>query len=170
MSKKSEKKKRAEERKKEARKKTLISGAVTITFAVIMLALGVIGIITNRSKYYDYVNSTDVRDVEGVVKSVEVKSRKDDYGKKYFYYVTKVSYSVDNVEYEDKKEFDTQYKPGETVNVTVYKSNNGKFKIPEILNETAYTLYNVLYLGVAIFGIVLIIISIFVLLPDKKDK
>ena len=169
MSKRSEKKKRAEERRKEERKKTLIGAAITMTFAGIMLALGLIGFFMNRAKFNDYTNSTDVRKVEGTVTGVEVKSRDDEYGRKYYYYMTKVFYTVDNVDYEDKTEFDTQYKIGDTVEVTVYKTSVGEYRIPEVTNETAYKMYNMLYIGVAIFGFVLILIGIFVLLPDKKD-
>lgn len=170
MSKRSERKKRAEERRKEKRKQTLIGAAITITFAVIMLALGLIGFTMNRSKYNDYTNSTDVRNVEGIVTGVEVKSREDDYGKKYFYYVTKVFYTVDNVDYEDKTELDIQHKIGDTVEVKVYKNSVGEYRIPQVTNETAYKMYNILYIGVAIFGLVLILMSLFVLIPDKKDK
>ncbi len=169
MSKRSEKKKRAEERRKEERKKTLIGGAITMTFAAIMLALGLIGFFMNRAKFNDYTNSTDVRKVEGMVTGVEVKSRDDEYGRKYYYYVTKVFYTVDNVDYEDKTELDIQHKIGDSVEVTVYKTSVGEYRIPEVTNETAYKMYNMLYIGVAIFGFVLIVISIIVLLPEKEN-
>ena len=169
MSKRSEKKKRAEERRKEERKKTLIGGAITMTFAAIMLALGLIGFFMNRAKFNDYTNSTDVRKVEGMVTGVEVKSRDDEYGRKYYYYVTKVFYTVDNVDYEDKTELDIQHKIGDSVEVTVYKTSVGEYRIPEVTNETAYKMYNMLYIGVAIFGFVLIVISIIVFLPDKEN-
>lgn len=90
-------------------------------------------------------------------------------GTKYYYYKAKVTYTVDGTEYNGVDEFDTQVKVGETVRVEVYKAKNGTYKIPEITNKTASQLYNILYIAVAVFGFVLIVISIVVLIP-KKEK
>ena len=170
MSKKAERKKRAEERKKEQRKKLVAGGTITIIFAAIMLVLGVVGFIGNRSTFNDYKSTTDERTVDGLVTSVEVKSRKDDYGTKYFYYKAKVFYTVDGTDYEDFNEYDSEVKVGDQVTVKVYKSKDGTFKVPEITNEDAYKLYNLLYIGVAVFGLLLIAASIFVLMPEREKK
>ena len=169
MSKRSERKQRAEERKKEARRKLVRGAIIVIVFALSMLVLGVVGFISNRDKYAEYEASEDVRKVDAVVTSVETKSRKDEYGTKYYYYKAKVTYTVDGTEYNGVDEFDKQVKVGETVRVEVYKAKNGTFKIPEITNKTANQLYNILYIAVAVFGFVLVVISIVVLIP-KKEK
>ncbi|MCR5213616.1 MAG: hypothetical protein K6E10_04310 [Eubacterium sp.] len=170
MSKRSERKKRAEERRKEKRKQLIISGIITGIFAIIMLVLGIIGFVNNRNTYMDYTKSEDVRTVDASVMDVEVHSRKDEYGKKYFYYRSKVSYSVDNQNYEGEVELDEQPKTGDIVSVKVYKTKKGEYCIPEVTNDTTYMLYNVLYLGVAIFGIILLVIVVIVLLPDRKNS
>ncbi|MBR5349007.1 MAG: DUF3592 domain-containing protein [Lachnospiraceae bacterium] len=170
MSKRSERKKRAEERKKEARKKLIQGAVITMVFATAMLVLGIIGFVSNRNRYEDYSSSSDVRMVDAQVTDVETKSRKDEYGKTYYFYKAKVTYTIDGTEYKGVNEFDDAVKKGDAVRVKVYKSKDGTYKIPEVTNETANKLYNILYLCVAGFGAVLLVIGIIVLIPKQEKK
>lgn len=170
MSKRSERKKRAEERKKEARKKLIQGAVITMVFATAMLVLGIVGYISNRNRFEDYSSSSDVRMVDAQVTDVETKSRKDEYGTKYYYYKAKVTYAIDGTEYKGVNEFDDEVKKGDAVRVKVYKAKDGTYKIPEVTNETANKIYNILYICAAAFGAVLLLISIIVLIPSKKDK
>ncbi|MBO7515664.1 MAG: DUF3592 domain-containing protein [Lachnospiraceae bacterium] len=170
MSKRSERKKRAQERKKEARKKAIQGAVITMVFAAAMLVLGIIGFISNRKRYEDYASSPDVRMVDAQVTDVETKSRKDEYGKKNYYYKAKVTYVVDGTEYKGVDEFDDAVKKGDAVRVKVYQAKDGGYKIAAVTNETASKLYNILYICVAAFGAVLLVIGIIVLIPQKEKK
>ena len=170
MSKRSERKKRAEERKKEARKKLIQGAVITMVFAAAMLVLGIIGFISNRKRYEDYSSSPDVRMIDAQVTDVETKSRKDEYGKKKYYYEAKVTYVVDGTEYKGVDEFDEAVKKGDAVRVKVYRTKDGAYKIAAVTNETASKLYNILYICVAAFGAVLLVIGIIVLIPQKEKK
>ncbi len=170
MSKRSERKKRAEERKKEARKKLIQGAVITMVFAAAMLVLGIIGFISNRKRYEDYSSSPDVRMIDAQVTDVETKSRKDEYGKKIYYYKAKVTYVVDGTEYKGVDEFDDAVKKGDAVRVKVYRAKDGAYKIAAVTNETASKLYNILYICVAAFGAVLLVIGIIVLIPQKEKK
>ncbi len=170
MSKRSERKKRAQERKKEARKKLIQGAVITMVFAAAMLVLGIIGFISNRKRYEDYSSSPDVRMIDAQVTDVETKSRKDEYGKKNYYYKAKVTYVVDGTEYKGVDEFDDAVKKGDAVRVKVYRAKDGAYKIAAVTNETASKLYNILYICVAAFGAVLLVIGIIVLIPQKEKK
>ena len=170
MSKRSERKKRAEERKKEARKKAIQGAVITMVFAAAMLVLGIIGFISNRKRFEDYSTSPDVRMVDAQVTDVETKSRKDEYDKKNYYYKAKVAYVVDGTEYKGVDEFDDAVKKGDAVRVKVYRAKDGAYKIAAVTNETASKLYNILYICVAAFGAVLLVIGIIVLIPQKEKK
>lgn len=170
MSKRSERKKRAEERKKEARKKLIQGAVITMVFAAAMLVLGIIGFISNRKRYEDYSSSPDVRMIDAQVTDVETKTRKDEYGKKNYYYKAKVTYVVDGTEYKGVDEFDDAVKKGDAVRVKVYRAKDGAYKIAAVTNETASKLYNILYICVAAFGAVLLVIGIIVLIPQKEKK
>ena len=170
MSKRAERKKRAEERKKEARKKAIQGAVITMVFAAAMLVLGIIGFISNRKRYEDYASSPDVRMVDAQVTDVETKSRKDEYGKKNYYYKAKVTYVVDGTEYKGVDEFDDAIKKGDAVRVKVDRAKDGAYKIAAVTNETASKLYNILYICVAAFGAVLLVIGIIVLIPQKEKK
>ena len=170
MSKRSERKKRVEERKKEARKKLIQGAVITMVFAAAMLVLGIIGFISNRKRFEDYSSSPDVRMIDAQVTDVETKSRKDEYGKKNYYYKAKVTYVVDGTEYKGVDEFDDAIKKGDAVRVKVYQAKDGTYKIPAVTNETASKLYNILYICVAAFGAVLLLIGLFVLISSLKDK
>lgn len=170
MSKRSERKKRAQERKKEARKKAIQGAVITMVFAAAMLVLGIIGFISNRKRFEDYSTSPDVRTIDAQVTDVETKSRKDEYGKKNYYYKAKVTYVVDGTEYKGVDEFDDAVKKGDAVRVKVYRAKDGAYKIAAVTNETASKLYNILYICVAAFGAVLLVIGIIVLIPQKEKK
>ncbi len=170
MSKRSERKKRVEERKKEARKKLIQGAVITMVFAAAMLVLGIIGFISNRKRYEDYSSSPDVRMIDAQVTDVETKSRKDEYGKKNYYYKAKVTYVVDGTEYKGVDEFDDAVKKGDAVRVKVYRAEDEAYKIAAVTNETASKLYNILYICVAAFGAVLLVIGIIVLIPQKEKK
>jgi len=168
MSKRAEKKKRAEERRKEKRKQLLVGGIITIVFALTMMILGILGYVNNRSEYTEYKDSEDVRTVEGKITRVDVHSREDEYGKEYYYYKVAVSFRVDNTDYEDETELKKRPNIGDTVTVEVYKTKEGEYRIPETSDDASYRIDSFVYLGVAIFGFVLLVIAIIVLLPEKK--
>ncbi|MBO4478636.1 MAG: DUF3592 domain-containing protein [Lachnospiraceae bacterium] len=170
MSKRSERKKRAEERKKEARKKMIQGAVITMVFAAVMLVLGIVGYVSNRDRYEDYSTSSDVRMVDAQVTDVETKSRKDEYGTKRYYYKAQVTYEIDGTEYKGVNEFDDEVKKGDAVRVKVYLAKDGTYKIPAVTNETASKLNNILYICVAAFGAVLLLIGLFVLISSLKDK
>ncbi|MBQ9827671.1 MAG: hypothetical protein IJM62_03205 [Lachnospiraceae bacterium] len=158
------------ERKKEKRKKLIRDAILTAAFGVLFLILGIIGLRSNRAKYYDYKESTDIRTVDATVVSREVHTRKDDYGYEVYYWKADVSYTVDGREYTGTKEFSTEVSPGDVKKIEVYRTSEGEYRIPEVVSDTTYKMWKILYIAVTAVGAILLLISIVVVVSDKNKK
>ncbi len=158
------------ERQKERRKKTIRDACIVGAIGLIFLILGIIGFILNRSDFDEYSHSDDVRTVAAEITDASIHSRKDEYGTKKNYWKAEVKYEVDGEEYTGKTEFNSEVKKGDTRNIEVFRAKNGSYKIPEITSDTANKIYSLLYIGAAVFGLILIIIGVVVALPDNGKK
>ena len=125
---------------------------------------------SSRSKYDEYSKSDDVRKVEATITYAEIHSRKDDYGTKKDYWKADIEFTVDGEKFKDKCEFSSEVKKGDTRKVEVYRAKDGTYKVPEITSDTGMKLESILYIGAAVFGLILGIISVVVALPDKSKK
>jgi hypothetical protein len=158
------------ERQKEKRKKDIRDACIVGVFALFFLILGIIGFVSSRSKYDEYSKSDDVRKVEATITYAEIHSRKDDYGTKKDYWKADIEFTVDGEEFKDKCEFSSEVKKGDTRKVEVYRAKDGTYKVPEITSDTGMKLESILYIGAAVFGLILGIICVVVALPDKSKK
>jgi len=158
------------ERKKEQRKKTIRDACFVGAIALVFLVLGIVGFISNRRSFNEYGDSSDKRYVDAEITYAEIHSRKGDYGYKENYWKADVKYEVDGTEYTGKTEFSKEVKQGDTRSIEVYRARNGKYKIPEVTSDTAYKLWSILYIAAAALGLILLIISVIVALPDNDQK
>ena len=159
---------RKQQKKAEARKESLRNAAVTGAVALVLLALGVFGFVNNYSRYHAYTDSGDHRTVDAEVTRVDVHSRKNETGRKEFYWDAEVSFEVEGTVYTGKEEFSSEVRPGDVRKVDVYRAKDGAYKIPEVTSETGYTLWNILCIGVAVVGLFLAAAAVFIALTEKE--
>ena len=107
-----------------------------------LIIAGVIGIVTSRIDSREYKNSTDIRKISAVIVDFSTKDDKDDSGDvRYTTYKFKVSYVIDGKTYKGKYEervwsssYSKKYaydklRKGDTIDVEIYKTSKGEYKI-----------------------------------------
>ena len=125
-----------------------------IVCGVSLVVAGVIGIVTSRIESRDYKNSTDIQKISAVIVDFSTKDDKDDSGDvRYTTYKFKVSYVIDGKTYKGKYEervwsssYEKKYtydklRKGDTINVEVYKTSKGDYKLSPEGNPVDFLLY-----------------------------
>ena len=115
--------------KKEKRKNALYS-IIALLLGIAMCVAGVYGIVSRGIASKEYKNTTDKRDVVAIVESckeVDI-SDKDDY-KRTFEYRVKYHCEIDGKTYRGRKTYNHRVSPGEEIEVEVYKTSKGNYKL-----------------------------------------
>ena len=137
-----------------------------------LIIAGVIGIVTSRIDSREYKNSTDIQKISAVIVDFSTNDSKDDSGDvKYTTYKFKVSYVIDGKTYKGKYEervWSSSYarkytydklRKGDTIDVEVYKTSKGNYKLVPEGNPVDFLLYCAA-IPVGIFFVVIMIIDI----------
>ena len=97
---------------------------------IVLVLAGLYGIFVSLTGGMEYVNSPDKRIINAEVISVKHTYEKDDDGditsEKW---VATLRYTVDGKEYTTKKTYSTETYSGETVQIEVYKTSKGEYKV-----------------------------------------
>ena len=137
-----------------------------------LIVAGIIGIIASRADSREYKNSTDIQKVPAVIIDFSTSNSKDDSGDvRYTTYKFKVSYVIDGKTYKGKYEervWSSSYarkytydklRKGDTINVEVYKTPTGNYKLAPEGNPVDFLLYCAA-IPVGLFFVVIMIIDI----------
>ena len=143
-----------------------------IVVGVSLIVAGIYGIVSSRVESRDYKNTTDIRKLSAVIDDFSTSDTKDDLGDvKYTTYKFKVSYVVDGKTYKGKYEervWSSSYarkytydklRKGDTIDVEVYKTSKGNYKLAPEGNPVDFLLYCAA-IPVGIFFVVIMIIDI----------
>ena len=156
------------------KKKKDIYSVLFLLMGIGLIAAGIIGIITSRTASKEYKNSTDIRKISAVIVDFSTHNTKDDSGDvKYKTYKFKVSYVIDGKTYKGKCEervwsrsssYAKKYtydklRKGDTINVEVYKTSKGDYKLSPERNPVDFLLYCAA-IPVGIFFVVIMIIDL----------
>lgn len=144
-----------------------------------LIVAGVIGIVTSRIDSREYKSSTDIRKISAVIVDFSNQDDKDDSGDvKYTTYKFKVSYVIDGKIYKGKCEervwssdYSKKYaydklRKGDTVDVEIYKTSKGDYKISPEGNPVDFLLYCAA-IPVGLFFVVIMICDV---AKDKRRK
>lgn len=144
-----------------------------------LIVAGVIGIVTSRIDSREYKSSTDIRKISAVIVDFSTKDDKDDSGDvKYTTYKFKVSYVIDGKTYKGKYEervlsssYAKKYtydklRKGDTIDVEVYKTSKGDYKISPEGSPVDFLLYCAA-IPVGLFFVVIMICDI---AKDNRKK
>ena len=144
-----------------------------------LMVAGVFGIVTSRMNSREYKNSTDIQKIPAVIVDLSTHNSKDDSGSvKYTTYKFKVSYVIDGKTYKGRYEervwtssnsrkytYD-KLRKGDTVEVEVYKTSKGNYKLSPEGNPVDFLLYCAA-IPVGLFFVVIMICDI---AKDKRKK
>ena len=146
---------------------------------IVLMVAGVIGIVTSRIDSREYKNSTDIQKISAVIDDFSTHNTKDDSGDvKYTTYKFKVSYVIDGKTYKGKCEervwsssYERKYtydklRKGDTINVEVYKTSKGNYKLSPEGNPVDFLLYCAA-IPVGIFFVVIMICDV---AKDNRKK
>lgn len=155
---------------------------MTIFIMVVGISLivaGIIGIITSRADSREYKNSTDIQKISAVIVDFSTNDSKDDSGDvKYTTYKFKVSYVIDGKTYNGKYEervwsrsYERKYaydklRKGDTIDVEVYKTSKGNYKLSPEGNPVDFLLYCAA-IPVGLFFVVIMICDV---VKDNRKK
>ena len=144
-----------------------------------LIVAGIIGIITSRTDSREYKSSTDIRKIPAVIDDFSTHDSKDDSGDvKYTTYKFKVSYVIDGKTYKGKYEervwssnYERKYtydklRKGDTIDVEVYKTSKGDYKLAPEGNPVGFLLYCAA-IPVGLFFVVIMICDI---AKDNRKK
>ena len=144
-----------------------------------LIAAGIIGIISSRTDSREYKNSTDIRKISAVIVDFSTHDDKDDSGDvRYTTYKFKVSYVIDGKTYKGKYEervwwnsYEKKYtydklRKGDTVDVEVYKTSKGDYKLSPEGSPVDFLLYCAA-IPVGLFFVVIMICDI---AKDNRKK
>lgn len=152
-----------------------------IVCGVSLVVAGIYGIVSSRIESRDYKNSTDIRNISAVIDDFSTSDTKDDLGDvKYTTYKFKVSYVVDGKTYKGKYEervwsssssYTKKYtydklRKGDTIDVEVYKTSKGDYKLAPEGNPVGFLLYCAA-IPVGLFFVVIMICDI---AKDNRKK
>ena len=167
---------------KPKKKKKDIYSVLLLLAGIGLIAAGIIGIISSRTDSREYKNSTDIQKISAVIDDFSTHNTKDDSGDvKYKTYKFKVSYVIDGKTYKGKCEervwsrsssYAKKYtydklRKGDTIDVEVYKTSKGDYKLSPEGNPVDFLLYCAA-IPVGIFFVVIMIIDI--TKHDSKKK
>lgn len=146
---------------------------------VSLIVVGIYGVVSSRIESRDYKNSTDIRKISAVIVDFSTQDDKDDSGDvKYTTYKFKVSYVIDGKTYKGKCEervwssdYSKKYaydklRKGDTVDVEIYKTSKGDYKISPEGNPVDFLLYCAA-IPVGLFFVVIMICDV---AKDKRRK
>lgn len=146
-----------------------------------LIVAGIIGIILSRTDSREYKNSTDIQKISAVIDDFSTHNTKDDSGDvKYTTYKFKVSYVIDGKTYKGKYEervwsssssYARKYtydklRKGDTINVEVYKTSKGNYKLSPEGNPVDFLLYCAA-IPVGLFFVVIMICDV---AKDNRKK
>ena len=146
---------------------------------VSLIVVGIYGVVSSRIESRDYKSSTDIRKISAVIVDFSTQDDKDDSGDvKYTTYKFKVSYVIDGKTYKGKCEervwssdYSKKYaydklRKGDTVDVEIYKTSKGEYKISPEGSPVDF----LLYCAAIPVGIFLVVIMICDIAKDKRRK
>ena len=144
-----------------------------------LMVAGVFGIVTSRIDSREYKNSTDIQKISAVIDDYSTHNTKDDSGDvKYTTYKFKVSYVIDGKTYKGKYEervwsssYERKYtydklRKGDTIDVEVYKTSKGDYKLAPEGSPVDFLLYCAA-IPVGLFFVVIMICDI---AKDNRKK
>mgnify|MGYP000635282919 CR=1 FL=1 len=150
-----------------------------IVVGVSLIVAGIYGIVSSRVESRDYKNTTDIRKLSAVIDDFSTSDTKDDLGDvKYTTYKFKVSYVIDGKTYKGKYEervWSSSYakkytydklRKGDTIDVEVYKTSKGDYKLSPEGSPVDFLLYCVA-IPVGLFFVVIMICDV---AKDKRRK
>ena len=152
-----------------------------IVVGVSLIVAGIYGVVSSRVESRDYKNTTDIRKLSAVIDDFSTSDTKDDLGDvKYTTYKFKVSYVVDGKTYKGKYEervwsrsssYEKKYtydklRKGDTIDVEVYKTSKGDYKLAPEGNPVGFLLYCAA-IPVGLFFVVIMICDI---AKDNRKK
>ena len=162
------------------RKKDIKMTIFIMVVGIGLIAAGIIGIISSRTDSREYKNSTDIRKISAVIDDYSTQDDKDDSGDvKYTTYKFKVSYVIDGKTYKGEYEervwsssYERKYtydklRKGDTIDVEVYKTSKGDYKLTPEGSPVDFLLYCAA-IPVGVFFVVIMIIDI--TKHDSKKK
>lgn len=127
-----------------------------IVVGVSLIVMGIYGVVSSRIESRDYKNSTDIQKISSVIIDFLTSNSKDDSGDvKYTTYKFKVSYVIDGKTYKGKYEervwsrsssYTKKYtydklRKGDTIDVEIYKTSKGEYKISPEGSPVDFLLY-----------------------------
>ena len=144
-----------------------------------LIVAGIIGIITSRADSREYKNSTDIQKVPAVIIDFSTSNSKDDsVDVKYTTYKFKVSYVIDGKTYKGEYEervwsssYERKYtydklRKGDTIDVEVYKTSKGDYKLAPEGNPVGF----LFYCAAIPVGLFLVAIMICDIAKDNRKK
>ena len=150
-----------------------------IVVGVSLMVAGIYGVVSSRIESRDYKNSTDIQKIPAVIIDFSTSNSKDDSGDvKYTTYKFKVSYVIDGKTYKGKYEervwsssYERKYtydklRKGDTIDVEVYKTSKGDYKLAPEGNPVDFLLYCAA-IPVGLFFVVIMICDV---AKDKRRK
>ena len=146
---------------------------------IALIVAGVIGIVTSRIDSREYKSSTDIRKIPAVIVDYSTQDDKKDSGDvRYTTYKFKVSYVIDGKTYKGKYEervwsssYERKYtydklRKGDTIDVEVYKTSKGDYKLSPEGNPVDFLLYCAAIPG----GLFFVVIMICDIAKDNRKK
>ena len=150
-----------------------------IVVGVSLIVVGIYGVVSSRIESREYKSSTDIRKISAVIVDFSTQDDKDDSGDvKYTTYKFKVSYVIDGKTYKGKCEervwssdYSKKYaydklRKGDTIDVEIYKTSKGEYKISPEGSPVDF----LLYCAAIPVGIFLVVIMICDIAKDKRRK
>ena len=164
---------------KPKKKKKDIYSVLLLLAGIGLIVAGIIGIISSRTDSREYKNSTDIRKISAVIDDFSTQDDKDDSGDvKYTTYKFKVSYVIDGKTYKGKYEervwsssYERKYtydklRKGDTIDVEVYKTSKGDYKLSPEGSPVDFLLYCAA-IPVGLFFVVIMICDV---VKDNRKK
>ena len=146
---------------------------------IALMVAGIYGVVSSRIDSREYKSSTDIRKIPAVIVDFSTSDTKDDLGDvKYTTYKFKVSYVVDGKTYKGKYEervwsssYEKKYtydklRKGDAIDVEVYKTSKGDYKLSPEGNPVDFLLYCAA-IPVGLFFVVIMICDI---AKDNRKK
>ena len=161
------------------RKKDIKMTIFIMVVGIGLIVAGIIGIITSRTDSREYKSSTDIRKISAVIDDFSTQDDKDDSGDvKYTTYKFKVSYVIDGKTYKGEYEervwsssYERKYtydklRKGDTIDVEVYKTSKGDYKLAPEGSPVDFLLYCAA-IPVGVFFVVIMICDV---AKDNRKK
>ena len=164
------------------RKKHIKMTIFIMVVGIGLITAGIIGIISSRTDSREYKNSTDIQKISAVIVDFSTRDSKDDSGNvEYTTYKFKVSYVIDGKTYKGEYEervWSSSYarkytydklRKGDTIDVEVYKTSKGNYKLAPEGNPVDFLLYCAA-IPVGVLFVVIMIINIIRHGSKKKNE